>query len=303
MGDDLHTAICTGCGLVFASPIPTSEEIGQFYSKDYRLRYKGVSQPKLKHVFRAGNCALLRYPLVAEYAVPGSRVLDVGSGGGEFVYLLKSRGYQARGIEADEGYGGYSIDEYGIDVQIGPFDGSQVGFENYDLVTAHHVVEHLRDPLDVFRGVHQALRQDGHFIVEVPNVESQYHTPSNKWHFAHIFNFNANTLENMGRRAGFEIVKTDFISTCQHVRTLFRKSERVCPLEISHENYRRVKLSLDEYTDWHHFTSLMPAKRLWTTLSKLMREKMIANESLSGKQILDRIYGVEDFAAVQEFAA
>lgn len=288
--EDLHTVICTGCGLVFTSPIPTPEEVAEYYAKDYRLLYKGVAQPKLKHIHRAGTRALARLPLVEKHAQAGARILDIGSGGGEFVYLLKTRGYDARGIEPDEGYGGFSVQEYGVDVKIGPFEISMFEPESLDLVTANHVVEHLRDPLSVFQGVLQGLRMGGHFIVEVPNVESLYHTPSNKWHFAHIFNFNPDTMENLGRRAGFDVVTTDLASKSQHVRTTFRKTSNARPMQVSHENYHRVKDRLDSYSDWDHYASLMPAKRLWSSLSQTVHEKIVVDQSLTGKQILDKLY-------------
>lgn len=288
--EDLHTAICTGCGLVFSCPIPTEEEIAAYYATKYRLEYKGTARPKLKHIYRAGMRALKRLPIVEELVAPASRVLDIGSGGGEFVYLLQSCGYDVHGIEPDVGYGTHSMNEYGIDVTLEPYDSTRVVEDSFDLVTANHVVEHLRDPLNVFQGVHRALVKDGHFVVEVPNVESMYHTPSNKWHFAHVFNFNRDTLENLGRRAGFEIVRTDFVGSCQHVRTIFRKACRQIDMRVSNANYQRVKQSLDSYTDWDHFSSTMPVRRLVSLLSKIVHEKIVVDVSLSGKEILDQLF-------------
>lgn len=288
--EDLHTAICTGCGLVFSSPIPTAEAIAEYYANSYRIEYKGTTKPKLKHVYRAGMRALARLPVVEQFSTPGDRVLDIGSGGGEFVYLLGTQGYQASGIEPDVGYGTHSRVEYGIEVSLEPYNSTHVCKDAFDLVTANHVVEHLRDPLEVFQGVYCSLREEGHFIVEVPNVESMYHTPSNKWHFAHVFNFNSDTLENLGRRAGFEVVQTTLVGSCQHIQTVFKKSPRQVYMQASHENYHRVKQILDSYTDWDHFSSTMPARRLFLTLSNIVHEKLAVDVSLSGKEILDQLF-------------
>lgn len=292
--EDLHTVICTSCGLVFTSPIPTAEEVAEYYAKDYRLTYKGVAQPKKKHVYRAGRRALGRLPLVQELVSPGATVIDVGSGGGEFVYLLQRLGYDVSGIEPDEGYGGYAIQEYGVNIQIGPFDAEMIAPQSVELVTANHVVEHLRDPLTVFNGVHRGLRPGGFFVVEVPNVEALYHAPSNKWHFAHIFNFNPETMENMGRKAGFDVLRTDLVGSCQHVRTIFQKGETTQPVRTTRENYQRVKALLDGYQDWNHYTSLMPAKRLWSSVSQVIHEKLAVDTKLTGKEILDRLYSAAE---------
>lgn len=291
-GEDLHTVICTGCGLVFTSPIPTPEEVAEYYAIDYRLSYKGVVQPKLKHIYRSGQRALTYLPWLEKYCPPGGRVLDIGSSGGEFLYLLKTLGYEASGIEPDKGYGGFSIQEYGLDVQIGPFQNSMIQPESFDLITANHVVEHLRDPLSVFRGVHAGLKPGGYFVVEVPNVECIGHTPSNKWHFAHIFNFNSATLENFGLKAGFEVTSTDFNSRGRNIRTTFRKTDQYRPIHPLHENYHRVKETLDSYTDWDHFTSLIPAKHLLQMAVQTVYEKIAVNHSYRGKQILDELYSL-----------
>ena len=296
-GEDLHTVLCQGCGLVFTSPVPTEPEVAAYYAKEYRRSYKGVAQPKLKHVYRSGIRALARFSQVTQVLPQTGRVIDIGSGGGEFVYLLAQRGYQASGIEPDEGYGGYAISEYGIDVQIGPFFEATLEPDAFDLVTAHHVVEHLRDPISVFQGVLRALKTGGHFIVEVPNVESTYHAPHNKWHYAHIFNYNPRTLEDMGRKAGFSVVETFLQPGTQHVNTLFRKTHRVEPPILSGDNAHRVQEALAQYTNRDHYLSLMPIKRAWSSLSQTVHESRAVDSTLSGKQILDRLYAIPQRSA------
>ena len=61
-------------------------------------------------------------------------------------------------------------------------------------------------------------------------------------------------------------------------------------MQVSHENYHRVKDRLDSYSDWDHYASLMPAKRLWSSLSQTVHEKIVVDESMTGKQILDKLY-------------
>lgn len=296
VGNDLHTAICTGCGLVFTSPIPTSDEIAEYYATDYRLLYKGSRLPKLKHVFRSGQRALERLQVLSQLLHDDASIVDIGSGGGEFVYLLNQRGYRIRGIEPDHEYANYSVEQYDIDVHVGPVSAPLIPPESIDVATAHHVVEHLCDPGQVFEDVKNGLRPGGYFVVEVPNVESQYHTPSHRWHFAHIFNFNPRTLEMLGRRHGFEVVSTRLVSRCQHVQTVFRKpvdTERnglTIPVRSVNGNYARVKASLDSYSDWNHYTSLMPAKRLFSNVAKIMQERFLVDSKLTAKEILDKLY-------------
>lgn len=293
-GEPLHTVLCSDCGLVFSSPVPTPEEVAEFYAREYRRAYKGVASPKLKHVQRAGVRALDRLPAVQRFAPPGGRVLDVGSGGGEFVYLLTTRGYQASGIEPDEGYGGFSIREYGIDVKIGPFANHVLEDDSFDLVTANHVVEHLCDPIAVFAGIWKALKVGGHFVVEVPNVESSYHAPHHKWHFAHIFNFNPVSMENLGRATGFEVLESTLQPGTQHVHVVFRKAVAAPRPCFSSQNADRVRSSLHAYSNADHYLSWMPLKRVWSSLSRAFQEQVTVDHSRSPRETLDGIFGLPD---------
>jgi uncharacterized Zn finger protein len=56
----LRTVICQKCGLVWIDPRPNESEIKQYYSKDYRIKYKGTYKPKPKHIHRAGLIAMSR---------------------------------------------------------------------------------------------------------------------------------------------------------------------------------------------------------------------------------------------------
>src|SRR5215210_3503977 len=104
----LRTVICQRCGLVWTDPRPREEEIVNFYTEDYRLEYKGAYQPRLKHVYRAGRGAIDRYQRIKDLLNPEHNILDIGAGGGEFVYVMRRLGFDARGIEPNRGYAAYA---------------------------------------------------------------------------------------------------------------------------------------------------------------------------------------------------
>ena len=74
-------------GLI-VDPVPF-ENTELFYQNDYRKSYKGVHQPKPKHVYRAGKVALARYERLKKLLQKLAKCLDAGSSSGEFVYLLQ----------------------------------------------------------------------------------------------------------------------------------------------------------------------------------------------------------------------
>ena len=41
----------------------------------------------------------------------------------------------------------------------------------FNLITAFHVVEHLKDPISVLRQLAELLEENGKLVIEVPNSE------------------------------------------------------------------------------------------------------------------------------------
>jgi len=116
-GKPLRTVICVRCGLVWSDPLPHNPR--RFYEDDYRVSYKGTYSPKPKHILRAGNVAMSHYRRINRFLSEPRVILDVGTGGGEFAYLLQSLGHDVRGIDPNKGYAEYSIREYGLNVLSG----------------------------------------------------------------------------------------------------------------------------------------------------------------------------------------
>lgn len=188
-GQPMNVICCRGCGLAYVDPLPTAEELAAFYAERYRLEYKQSKEPRLTHVYRAGRVALDRFRTVALLAQPPARVLDCGAGGGEFSYLLSSRGYRFTGIEPNSGYRQFAQREYGVDLRAGTLDDNEFAPDEFDLITIFHVLEHFRDPRGGLGRLAGWLRPGGHLYVEVPNALTEISSPSNLYHRAHLYYF------------------------------------------------------------------------------------------------------------------
>ena len=194
-GKPLRTVICKRCGLVYSNPRPVQEKTREFYSQLYRVEYKHSYTPKTKHIHRAGQVAMGRYTAIEDLFQSKTAVLDIGSGGGELVYLLRRLGHDARGVEPNEGYARYSAEEYGIPVQVGFIQDLTYAEGGFDVITMHHVLEHTEDPLGILQRACGWLRLDGFLVIEVPNVEAVCQAPAQRFHKAHQYNFKQQTLE------------------------------------------------------------------------------------------------------------
>jgi len=150
---------------------PFPHDPRHFYEEDYRVDYKNTYTPTSKHILRAGKVALTRYSKIKHLLVDQQTILDVGTGGGEFAYLLKSLGHDLHGIEPNKGYAEHSVAEYGLNLQIGFIQDGQFNNESYDVITIWHVLEHTEDPCFVLSKLHDLLKPQGILVVEVPMLK------------------------------------------------------------------------------------------------------------------------------------
>jgi 2-polyprenyl-3-methyl-5-hydroxy-6-metoxy-1,4-benzoquinol methylase len=260
--------------LVFSDPRPSTADIEEYYRECYRVAYKHAWQPRLKHIYRGGQVGRQRLRHVMPFLTPGCSVLDFGSGGGEFVFMLRELGYDARGIEPNVGYAKYSRDVLGIPVQIVGFTEAYVEDESLDLVTLFHVAEHLEHPVEAIRKASGWLRVGGRLFVEVPNIESHYTWPSSRFHQAHLYNFNAATLAHAGRSAGLNPVVAFASNDGGNVTAVFEKTTRL-PETLRAElpgNAERVRCILRGHNFVTHFFTAHPYVRPLKKLRRYLHE-------------------------------
>ncbi len=129
--------------------MPTEAELVAYYARDYRRDYQfayGKTPPRT-HLRRTAREAEARMAIIAPALKPGSRILDFGSGSGAFLSLAKKNGHEVLGIEPGEDFAAYARDKHGVEVIIAPWQEAQLADGQFDVITASHVIEHLREPV------------------------------------------------------------------------------------------------------------------------------------------------------------
>jgi SAM-dependent methyltransferase len=286
-GHALRNVISQDSGLIYVDPLPI-EDLSQFYKEDYRKAYKNVVIPKKKHIFRAGGVALARWGRLESYLPQGTKAIDFGAGGGEWAYLLKSRGVDVFGIEPNQGYGGFARENYDLNLFLGMYQEAQVERGSFGVATLFHVLEHLKDPVDDIRNMSAFLQDGGFFAIEVPDILYAGMHFDHKWHDGHLFGFDIKTLEGVVNRAGLHTVKLE--KQGGNLFGIFQKrlGEQVAQPDLRghcEEAQQEMEAGRTKYWLFPHTYF-----KVFGKVGRAIREKILVSSKSEGREILDSLY-------------
>jgi 2-polyprenyl-3-methyl-5-hydroxy-6-metoxy-1,4-benzoquinol methylase len=282
--DTLAIATCLDCGFVAQSDIPSNEELTIYYSHNYRQDYKSTYSPKPKYVQRAGQAALDRINFLEKHLNLNQQTLiDIGAGGGEFVYMAKQRGASSTGIEPNVGYSSFSKEQYGVEVKTAML--SNVDDCSADILTLFHALEHMAKPHDVMKKLYESLKENGHVFIEVPNILQADASPHNIYFKAHLFYYSKYTLMSMASPY-FSVVH---VEDRGNLRMLLKKRSQPLASAIL-PSPEEVKIASERMQQKGWFEYLFLAGGIIKPLTRIQR---IISESFIGKktpkEILDQL--------------
>lgn len=198
---------CRQCGLVYANPRPSEEEVLK--------AYQDVVDP-LYLQEETGRLLTFRRHLstVEDVAGPSQgegRLLDVGCYTGLFLQAAQERGWEAWGLEpchwaAQEGCA------RGLTILEGTLRGVCLEPESFDVLTLWDVAEHLPHPRATFTEASRVLKPGGWIIVQSMNIESwpaRLLGPYWPWLMEmHLYYFSPRLLARLLEEVGFTPIKT-----------------------------------------------------------------------------------------------
>jgi len=277
----LLVCVCNACSMVSQNPVPTEQEVEQYYSTEYRQDYKQVFEPKLKHVYRAGNLALNRLEFLTKNNVTSGKLLDVGAGGGEFTYVSSQLGFDSTGIEPNIGYSNYAKDQYQANVKTGQLVDID---DKFDVITMFHVMEHIPDPVKTFKKLYDLLNDGGSLFVEVPNIETYSQSPDNTFFKAHIHYFSETTLISAASQF-FNVIDAD---NSGNLRLLLNKKKSIQKLKLPTQvQVSEAKKVLDKKGWFNYVIKGKGYKKALNRIKIIIQDKQLAK--LDAKDVLDTI--------------
>lgn len=159
---------CSGCGLMFVSPMPREDELGIFYPDDYYQ--SGISLFESLYAPLSDRCFKRMLREIKEFKSSG-RSLDVGCGTGIFMIYFHREGFDAYGTDISKKAGSVLPDSLKSKVTIGPFLKNEFSSAYFDVIMLKQVLEHFTEPGAVLKEVYRILKPDGILYIEVPNTK------------------------------------------------------------------------------------------------------------------------------------
>lgn len=145
------------------------------------------------------------------------RIMDVGCGPGDILYLLKKAGFDVYGLD---------ISQHAIEAaRNNDLDNVIVGMEDklaefpdefFDCIRGSHVIEHMPDPVKFLNICRQKLKEDGSLILATPNINSfnriifGEHTKCYRDIPRHIILFSNKGIIKLLKKSGFENTKITY---------------------------------------------------------------------------------------------
>lgn len=156
---------CAQCGFVFTDP--------QFSPSEYDTIYQQApaGTARQQRWLKVGNKAraerLRAFSL--DHLQPGTRILDFGAGGGDFLDLM--RDFDSVGFDVAPG-----VRPDGVKIYSGSFEtlvgSGEFAAGSFDAITAWDVFEHLPNLEQTLPFLKTLLRPKGYLLLTLPNIDS-----------------------------------------------------------------------------------------------------------------------------------
>ena len=207
---------CAQCKVLTTSPVPSPEELWSFYNvKGYyggkgaaRFRYRPAAW--IQSIFRWRRARLLKRLL---RGAVGRTVLDIGCGRGYTLAWLQRWGADVYGTQISEPAAEVAKGRIGAErVFVGKLEDAAYPETSFDCITLWHVLEHVPDPVSLFREIARILRPGGFVYIEVPNAGGWTARTLGRHWLAydiprHLIHFTPKTLQTVASRAGLSCVQ------------------------------------------------------------------------------------------------
>ncbi len=197
---NFEISICENCGFIVQSSAYSNFEFDKISNSayiDYDMTH--TSFPNLD-LLKKKSLKFLEDNLNLEEL---NSALEVGSGRGDFLYLLKEKNPHLNILGCEP-----STKESFIPT-INAFFTEKLFSNKFDILIARFVLEHIKYPHKFLKTLKSVISDSGYLYIEVPNVDFYIKNYINEFCPEHINYFSKISIENLLINLEFELIKID----------------------------------------------------------------------------------------------
>ena len=189
------------CSFIYLNPRPNQNKIKDFYDSN---NYTPHSKASLFYRLAQSISFKWKFKLIKKYINKNQKILDYGSGKGEFSNYIEAK--LAKKLA-------FSIDNYEPVLNHDNFDCKE---DNYQIITLWHSLEHIHNLNEVIKRIKLSLIDAGYIFIAIPNINAAEKSFfKDKWVAydapRHLYHFNKITLNNLLNKHGLRIAKSQTI--------------------------------------------------------------------------------------------
>jgi len=215
------TCVCCICGHVFMNPRQRDSELDEFYKKQFRESFE-VSRGEKIGLFKEEMDFITK---VLGHG-NGRHALEIGCYAGYMLKRLQDNGWDVEGVEPNPTSANRARELFGINVHTFTINDFAVDkSECYDLIVMGSVLEHVNSPTRTLLKVNRLLKEDGHLLIRVPDVENpNLDTVSSIFVLEHPNMFSRNAIRMLYQKTGMdEIEEMSHEKFKQHIISMAQK--------------------------------------------------------------------------------
>ncbi len=182
---------CTNCDLGITTPRPDSNKLGIYYLSEEYVSHSGKTSGGIGFIYKFARSFTLNWKKSAiEKHKKNGTILDFGCGTGEFLNAMQNCGWAITGVEPSDvaRLKAETLTKQKINNTLEVHN-------NFDVITAWHVIEHVPDLTETVLKLKSLLKTDGILFIAVPNFQSPdgclykenwagFDVPRHLWHFS-----------------------------------------------------------------------------------------------------------------------
>lgn len=208
---------CRNCGFIYTNPQINGVEFLETEHYNNPESYQSDAGENVAQMY------LHRIGFIKNFVSQGS-LLDVGAGKGEFVAAAADNGFEAVGVEPSPRFCEFAEEQFNATVYNGLLETcAELKGRKFDVITLHHVFEHVEQPHELLENLKEFLNDDGIVYFEVPNTQSvttklidfYFRFRGRNWSCRlsplhppfHKYGYNAKSLNFIFDKHGYKIIK------------------------------------------------------------------------------------------------